>query len=914
MVLRGPWGSCGGPDAALTLLRALRTRMLRQVLHRGLGTSFSRLGHFVASHPVFFASAPVLISILLGASFSRYQVEESVEHLLAPTHSLAKIERNLVDSLFPVNRSKHRLYSDLQTPGRYGRVIITSFRKANMLDQHHTDLILKLHSAVTRIQVQRPGFNYTFAHICILNNDKTCIVDDIVHVLEELKAARSSNRTNFAITYPITHLKDGREVYNGHQLGGVTVHSKDRVKSAEAIQLTYYLQAINSLNDMVAEKWESIFCDTVELFQKSNRKVKMYPFTSSSLKEDFQKTSRVSQRYLITSLVLVVTLAILCCSMQDCVRSKPWLGLLGLLTVTLATLTAAGIINLTGGKYNSTFLGIPFIMLGHGLYGTFEMLSSWRKTREDQHVKERTAAVFADSMLSFSLTTAMYLVTFGIGASPFTNIEAARIFCCNSCIAIFFNYLYVLSFYGSSLVFTGYIENNYQHSIFCRKVPKPEVLQEKPAWYRFLLTAKFSEDTADAEETNTYESHLLVWFLKRYYCDWITNTYVKPFVVLFYLVYISFALMGYLQVSEGSDLSNIVATATRTIEYTTAQQKYFSNYSPVIGFYIYESIEYWNTSVQEDVLEYTKGFVRISWFESYLNYLRKLNISTGLPKKNFTDMLRNSFLKTPQFAHFSEDIIFSKKYNNEVDVVASRMFLVAKTMETKREELYDLLETLRKLSLTSKVKFIVFNPSFVYMDRYASSVGAPLQNSCISALFLLFFSAFLVADSLINVWLTLTVASVEFGVIGFMTLWKVELDCISVLCLIYGINYTIDNCAPLLSTFVLGKEFTRTKWVKNALEVHGVAILQSYLCYIVGLIPLAAVPSNLTRTLFRCLFLIALVTFFHCFAILPVILTFLPPSKKKRKEKKNPENREEIECVEMVDMDSTRVVDQITTV
>uniref|UniRef100_A0A8V0X8W0 Patched domain containing 1 n=1 Tax=Gallus gallus TaxID=9031 RepID=A0A8V0X8W0_CHICK len=117
--------------------------MLRQVLHRGLGTSFSRLGHFVASHPVFFASAPVLISILLGASFSRYQVEESVEHLLAPTHSLAKIERNLVDSLFPVNRSKHRLYSDLQTPGRYGRVIITSFRKANMLDQHHTDLILK---------------------------------------------------------------------------------------------------------------------------------------------------------------------------------------------------------------------------------------------------------------------------------------------------------------------------------------------------------------------------------------------------------------------------------------------------------------------------------------------------------------------------------------------------------------------------------------------------------------------------------------------------------------------------------------------------------------------------------------------------------------------------------------------------
>lgn len=120
-----------------------RARMLRQVLHAGLRTSFHALGRFVASHPVFFASAPVLLSILLGSSFSRYRVEEDVESLLAPKHSLAKIEGNLVDSLFPVNRSKHALYSDLQTPGRYGRVIITT-RKGSVLDPVHLDAILKV--------------------------------------------------------------------------------------------------------------------------------------------------------------------------------------------------------------------------------------------------------------------------------------------------------------------------------------------------------------------------------------------------------------------------------------------------------------------------------------------------------------------------------------------------------------------------------------------------------------------------------------------------------------------------------------------------------------------------------------------------------------------------------------------------
>lgn len=126
---------------ALALL--LHSRMLRQVLHEGLRTSFHKLGHFVANHPVFFATAPVLISILLGASFSRYRIEENVEYLLAPKHSLAKIEGNLVDSLFPVNRSKHTLYSDLQTPGRYGRVIVTS-RRGSVLDPHHVNSVLKV--------------------------------------------------------------------------------------------------------------------------------------------------------------------------------------------------------------------------------------------------------------------------------------------------------------------------------------------------------------------------------------------------------------------------------------------------------------------------------------------------------------------------------------------------------------------------------------------------------------------------------------------------------------------------------------------------------------------------------------------------------------------------------------------------
>uniref|UniRef100_A0A3Q3W0F4 SSD domain-containing protein n=1 Tax=Mola mola TaxID=94237 RepID=A0A3Q3W0F4_MOLML len=548
------------------------------------------------------------------------------------------------------------------------------------------------------------------------------------------------------------------------------------------------------------------------------------------------------------------------------------------------------------------------------------MLSSWRRTREDQHVKERVASVFEDVMLRFSGSTMIHLMTLGLAASPLTNMEAVRLFCRTAALAVTISYVYMLSFYGSCLVFTGYLETGYRHGCFCRRVPKPDRLDSKPAWYRCLIhTPNLTHaHTANNPATHGHEphpqdSHLLLGCVRHCFGDWITNTYVKPFVVLLYLVYISFGLMGFLQVTQGSDPSALVAMDTATVSYTRAQQRYFSSYSPVIGFYIYESAPYWNASVQRDLLEYAKGFQRISWLEAYLNYLADRNQSTSQPRENFTRTLRHAFLHQPQFAHFADDIIFAERgQGGEPDVAASRIFLVAKTTENKREEMSVLLDTLRRLSLTSRVRFLIFNPSFVYLDRYAAAVSSPLRHSLLAVLFLLGLSSLAVVEPLVSVWLGLTLLSVQFGVLGFMTLWGVELDCMSVLCLISALGHSADCSAPLLCGFASGRGDSRTRWVRVALEQHGVPSLQTLICYSAALLPVGSVRSNLTRTLFRCLTLTAGCSALHTLAFLPTLLTFLPPSKSRGHRPDGEGQRQEVECVEM--NDSTRVVDQITTV
>ncbi|MBN3272286.1 PTHD1 protein, partial [Polyodon spathula] len=728
-------------------------------------------------------------------------------------------------------------------------------------------------------------------------------------------------------------LQDGRISFIGHQLGGVTfaANSKDQqFRTARAVQITYYLHNYGNANqDIIAEKWENEFCKLLLKLSAVNEDIYIQSLTSFSLWRDFNKTGMLARSEVLVSLVLILLAATVSSSMRDCLRGKPFLGLLGVFTVCIANVTAAGIFFITDGKYNSTLLGVPFFAMGnylsslqlcgmsrsllnsmiitqvlgtikgHGTKGVFELLAGWRRTRENQPFKERVADAFADVMVCYTMTSSMYIITFGMGASPFTNIETVKIFCQNMCVTILVNYFYVFSFYGSCLVFAGQLEQNRYHSVFCCKIPSSEYLERQPTWFKTMMSD--GQDLSTHHDSVPYQNHFIQHFLREHYTEWITNTYVKPFVVILYLIYASFSFMGCLQISDGSNIVNLLPSDSPSVSYALTQQKYFSNYSPVIGFYIYEPIEYWNTTVQEHLNTLGHGFNRISWIDHYFQHLKVINITTPT-KSDFITVLQNSFLIKKEFQHFKDDIIFSKT-GDEVDIIASRMYMVARTSENTREEVVELLERLRPLSLINSIKFIVFNPTFVFMDRYSASIISPIVTSGFSVLIALVLTVFLVINPLGNFWLIITVTSVELGVLGLMTLWNVDMDSISILCLIYTLNFAMDHCAPHLYTFVLATEHTRTQCIKISLEEHGAAILQNASCFLIGLVPLVFVPSNLTFTLFKCSLLTAGCTVLHCFVILPVFLTFFPPSKKRQKKKKRAKRkeREEIECIEVRD-------------
>nr|XP_032828546.1 patched domain-containing protein 1 [Petromyzon marinus] len=1010
--------------------------MLGALLHAALQRCLYRLGLLVAGHPAPFLVAPALLAALLGAALSRVSVESKAEDLFAPAHSLAKLEGALADELFPLERSRQRLYSELHTPGRYTRLIAVARGGGNVLDEGRRLALISLHSALVAMPV---GRNCTFWDVCSIDWDRECVQDAIVELMGggagELGRRRggiggggngsssasdaSRRRSSIIIRYPKARLRDNQEVYIGHQLGGVTLFQTDRVLSARALQITYYLDSAHAASEL----WEREFVTAVERARHRHaHDLALFPFTSSSLQTDFYQSGVVAAPNLaggfalamVVGPLLVVATATMvgrggggiggggggggggCGGWWTALKNSRGrtrsedlcfglLVLAGFVGIALTTLATAGVMILTGTPYNSTLIIIPLVALGHGSHGATELLWTWRRlgwgargppAREE----ERLAATFARSLLPHTMLTALQVITLALGASPLTNTRAVQVFCRCACTATALGYCACVTFLGACVALAGKVRALPPR---CWPVPSatttttmatvaataaatavvvaggervataavvaaaacggvestaqdlktPRCICEQPD----LISSKEPPcSTATTNTTNTASTAAVTTtttaaaatsgphppdapprrFMRDRYGPWISGTYVKPFVVLLYLVYASFSFMGCLQLREASDLTHLVASRSATARYRAVQDRFFSDYSPVIGFYIYEPVAYWNASVQEDLLDITRRFVTVSWLEQYTRYLRAANGTSALPRDLFVSTLCASFLRRREFAHFADDVVLAGP-PGERRIAASRVFMVAKTNENTREEIDGLLEALRKLSLTSRVKFTIHNPAFAFLERYALWVGAPAHAAALAAALALLLSAGLAPPGAApaHAWVALCAASVQFGVLGSLGLMGAQLDCAAVLCLVYSLCYSAHACAPLVATFAMGRGKSRAHWTAAALDAHAAPLLHACLWFCAAVVALAAAPSNLARTVARCLGLASALSAVHCLVFLPVFLTICPPSKAvKRRRQAGDGEAEEGDAAGAAAGATDGAVDQATSV
>merc|ERR1719418_26292 len=114
-----------------------------------------------------------------------------------------------------------------------------------------------------------------------------------------------------------------------------------------------------------------------------------------------------------------------------------------------------------------------------------------------------------------------------------------------------------------------------------------------------------------------------------------------------------------------------------------------------------------------------------------------------------------------------------------------------------------------------------------------------------------------------SLWVAFAIMSIELGVVGFMTLWGVRLDSISMINLIMCIGFSVDFSAHISYHFMSRKDMPVKERVKDSMYALGLPILQGAISTILGVIGLALAPSYIFLTFFKMVLLVIVLGALH---------------------------------------------------
>ncbi|XP_028987759.1 patched domain-containing protein 3 [Betta splendens] len=821
---------------------------------RCLRICFEVMGHFIGSYPWWFLIAPVILSAGLGSGFYFLQdrMSNNIEEQFTPADAKAKTERKYIEETFPGNYS---MFSSLRlsTGGIYATLIATS--DGNILAAEPLQDLLDLDLKIRTMPIQLDHQSFDYSDVCadILG---VCTSNGILDIIKY----DANNIDTLNLTFPWYH-SETRPIPLHLSLGSVIVNGSSVVESAKAIQLHYYLQKDDKAK---IDLWLESFLHLVS--NHSSTFIQVSYSTSMSMQWEFEKSSASVIHLFSTTYAISIIFSIISCWRLDNVRTKVWVALCGVLSTGLAILSSFGALLLLGQPFVMTVASCPFLVLGIGLDDMFIMISCWQRTRVLDSVPERLARTYKDAAISITITTLTDALALLLGySSPFGSV---RSFCLYAAISVCFCYLYNITFLGASLALNGQREAGNKHWFTCAKIPE-EVPSRNSKAFSICCVGGSYDRISETEETEPLRR-----IVEKFYGPFLTHKLIKASVFVIYAVYLAVSIFGCLMLKEGLDVGNLALEDSYLTSYYNNHRQHFSEYSYNVMVAVKQSVVYWKEAEREILLSCISNIESLdfvdsthAWFLSFQRYTTAANVNMSS---------QDSFqIHLPRFLElrpmFRQDINFT----TDDHIQASRFFI--QTLNKATTE--DLMTGLRKAAADCPLELLVYHPAFIYYDQYAVIMGDTIQTMVAAMATMLVVSLILIPNLLCSAWVAFAMCSVIAGVMGFMALWGVTLDSISMINLVMCIGFSVDFSAHVTYSFASSAKSDVNQKAVDALSHAGCPILQGALSTVLGVVVLSMSGSYIFRTFFKIVFLVTMFGLLHGLVFIPVFLTLLGSGK-----------------------------------
>lgn len=218
---------------------------------------------------------------------------------------------------------------------------------------------------------------------------------------------------------------------------------------------------------------------------------------------------------------------------------------------------------------------------------------------------------------------------------------------------------------------------------------------------------------------------------------------------------------------------------------------------------------------------------------------------------------------------FRYDVVFNEDGS---EVIASRFLIQTKhVMDANMEK--EMLITLREIADSFPFPVTIYHHYFIFFDQFVLVRSISIQTITVAAIVMMIISLVFIPSPSCAIWVAFSIISIEIGVIGYMTLWNVNLDSISMINLIMCIGFSVDFSAHISYAYYSCNERYPRDRVRVALTSLGMPIFQGSVSTVLGIIALAFAPSYVFVTFFKTVFLVMLFGATHGLFLLPVLLS-----------------------------------------
>ncbi|XP_016911679.2 NPC intracellular cholesterol transporter 1 homolog 1b-like [Apis cerana] len=712
---------------------------------------------------------------------------------------------------------------------------------------------------------------------------------------------------------------------------------EDYIKSTGII-LSFLVK--NSLNETALQsalKWEQRFIDFMKEWDAKERPkfMDVAYTTERSIEDELERSSRAEAitvviSYLIMFLYVSLALSEIKCSVKKYfANSKIMLSVGGVVIVIASVACSLGIFGYVGVPTTLlTIEVIPFLVLAVGVDNIFILIHTYERNPkfDDESIDEHIGRILGEVGPSMLLTSISECLCFLIGT--LSTMPAVNTFALYASVSILINFLLQITAFVCLLTLHEQrFEKRYFDVLCCMKTKTDN----------FMIGQKFNVVHMIFERYYTpflMKTPVRIIVLIIFFVSLIMHIVIVPQIgvgleqklsmpedsyVLKYFEFMDDLLsMGppvYFIVTPGLNYSNpmvqnIICGGQGCNSNSLYTQIYSASKQPAVS-YLSKAASSWlddyiDWSQISDCCKYFKAnesFCPHSQFEECKSC--KINISdynrpTAYDFRKYLpyflqDIPDERCAKAGRAAYF--DALNYKTDKNGLVDVRDSYFMGYHTPLKKSSDWYEALRFARMIAnnittminnVHEDVTVFPYSVFYVFYEQYLTIWRETLISLgySLSVIFVVTLILTLSLFSAITVLLTVCMIIINIG--GLMYWWHIELNAVSLVNLVVSVGISVEFCSHIIHSYLKSKKETKIERASDTLNHTGSSVFSGItLTKIIGIVILAFAKTQIFEVFFFRMYL-SIVVFgaAHGLIFLPVLLSFIGPSRGSNQRKK----------------------------